>query len=246
MAELAPTDTSITTKISADLAWARHHLFLLAVVLVLAFAGIYGVESLISSRAAQNDAKWQGILAAQTAQTQMISNQLNQDEKNWQAQNAQQQQIIGQLAQTIAKRNEAAANQQKTDASLSAVEAAQRLSQQTHAKPGEVTAQGDTVIATLPVARTVVGAFDLLDTVQANLTDTQKQLSSESVINTNLQANVAAQKNLVSALRTENTDQQKACVAQVSAVKAQARKSKLKWFGIGYIAGFVSARLLGI
>jgi len=70
----------------------------------------------------------------------------------------------------------------------------------------------------------------------------KKQLSSESVINHEFyKPNVAAQKkNLVSALRTENTGPaKKACAGAGSGGESlPPRKVKnLKWFGIGYVAG---------
>ena len=232
MAELTPTDTSITTKLSADLAWARHHLFLMAVVLVLTFAGIYGVLNLVARDRAANDSKWQAILAAQTAQ-------FTEENKKRDAENAASKQEILQIAQSIANRNTQVAQQVKTDATLSAQEAAQRLTQQTKAQPGEVTAQGSNLLVDLPISRGIVTALDLLPAAQADLTDTQKQLAAQTQISTNLQADV-------SGLRTLNQDQQKACQAQVAAVKAQARKSKLKWFLAGLVTGFVGARAAGI
>jgi hypothetical protein len=232
--------------VKADFTWLKQHLILVAFAALLVFGGVYFVDGLLSKHAAENDAKWQSILKTQQAQTQAISNQLNQDEANWAQVQAKLLAANQQLASAIATRDSAAQKQTQTDATLSASEAAQRLAQQTGAKPGEIAAQGDNISVDLNISRGIVTSLDLLPAAQADLVDTKKQLANETDIATNSQADVAAQKNLVSALRTENTDQQKACVAQVSAVKAAARKSKLKWFGIGYVAGFVSARILGI
>ena len=232
MAELTPTDTSVTTKVSTDLAWARHHLFLTGVVLVLTFAGIYGVLNLVARDRAANDSKWQAILAAQTAQ-------FTEENKKRDAENAASKQEILQIAQSMAARNTQVAQQVKTDATLSAQEAAQRLTQQTKAQPGEVTAQGNNLLVDLPISRGIVTSLDLLPAAQENLTDTQKQLAAQAQISTNLQADV-------SGLRTLNTDQQKACQAQIAAVKAQARKEKLKAFVIGFFSGVIGARVLGI
>ena len=41
------------------------------------------------------------------------------------------------------------------------------------------------------------------------------------------------------------SDDDKACKAEVASVKADARKGKVKWFKIGYVAGLVSGLWLG-
>jgi hypothetical protein len=230
--ELTPTDTSVATVITNDLSWVKHHLILAAFVVVIAFFGVYAVESLISSHDSKNDAKWQAILAAQTAQ-------FTEENKKRDAENAASRAEILQIAQSIASRNTQVAQQVKTDATLSAQEAAQRLAQQTKAQPGEVVAQGNNLLVDLPISRGIVTSLDLLPAAQANLTDTQKQLAAQTQISTNLQSDV-------SGLRTLNQDQQKACTAQVAAVKAQARKSKTKIGAIFLGIGIVVARLAGI
>lgn len=246
MAELTPTDTSITTKVSADLAWARHHLFLLAVVLVLAFAGIYGIESLIAKHDQTADAKWQQILALQNAQTQELKQEIAANELKHAQEETQNLALIGQLATAMEKRDAATVKQTKIDATLSAADAAQRLSQQTGAKPGEVTAQGDNLLVDLPISRGIVTSLDLLPTVQADLADTKNQLKAEISIAANAQSDTADQKKLAGKLQTTIDEDGKACDARVADVKSDARKSKTKIAAIFTVVGVIAARLLGI
>lgn len=228
----------LQTTIITDWKWLRTHLVLVFVAAALVGGGIYGVEALIAKHEAEKDSQWQQILAAQTAQTQLLQNKLNQDESNWSVQNAQNQQLIGTLAQTIAKRDAATKQQQQLDATLSTAQAADRLSQQTGAKTGEVVATGDLVQLNLPVSRQVVQLLDTIPALQGDLADTKSQLGAETAVATNLQANVTEQKTLIAAQQTQFTDSQNACKAQVADLKAQARKSKLKWFVAGLVAGF--------
>lgn len=227
------------TVIKNDLSWIKGHIFLLLAVAILIFVGVYGIESVFAAHDKQKAAETQQILAAAQAQTQLVLTKLLQDEQNWSAQNAQNQQLILTLAQTISKRDAAGQKQQQIDTTLSAKDAAQRLSQQTKAGTGEIVAQGDSVLLDLPVTRQVVQLLDTLPVVQADLADTQKQLGAETVVATNLQANVTEQKTLIDALKTQNTDQVNACKAEVKSLKAEARKGKAKWFGIGFISGLL-------
>lgn len=229
-----------------DITWLKTHLLLLIIVVLLAFGSLYGIESIIAKHDTANSDQWKAILQAQTIQTQSIADKLAADEKTWAQQTAAQQAIISQLASSIVQRNNVLAGRIKQDSTLSATEAAQRISQLTAAQPGEVTAQGDTVQLDLSVSRTVTTDLDRLPVVQADLTDTQKQLSAQTVITTVLQSDIDDKQKLIDAMKTEAVDADKSCKAEITSVKASARKSKLKWFGIGFLIGLVSAHFIGI
>jgi hypothetical protein len=232
------------STLKADWSWIVTHVLLLVAVGIVVLLAVFGIEELISKHDDKNAAVAQQILAASTAQTNLLASKLSQDEQLWSQQNAANQKIIAIQAAQIAQRNIAAQQQQKVDASLSATDAANRLSDQTGAKSGEVTAVGDTVSISLPVTRTVVQLLDSVPTLQANLNDTQNQLAAETSIAGNLESQVDAQKSLVAAQQIQLADQNKACTAQVAAVKAKARKNGLKWFAIGFVSGFL-ARVAG-
>src|SRR5208337_4183891 len=50
---------------------------------------------------------------------------------------------------------------------------------------------------------------------------------------------------LVPVLQANLADQTKACVAQVAAIKADARKGKAKWFKLGFLGGFLTGLYAG-
>lgn len=243
--DITPDNTIVSTA-KLDISWIKHHLILLGVVIVLVYGGVYLLESLSDKRATQEDARWQQILSVQQQQTKTLQQNVEAHEQATAQVQAQQQVLIGQLAAAIAQRNVAVQKQQQVDATLSAVDAATRIAQQTNAKQGQITANGDSVVMDLPIARTVVGQLDLLPVVQANLADTQNQLNAETKIADGALSNVDEEKGLRAQLNITLEDQRKACTAQVNKLKADGRKSKLKLVGISYVAGVVSGLLLHI
>ena len=238
--ETTPTPTPVTSTLLKDWHWLTQHLVALAIVVGLAFGGVYFVENLISKHDAANSAKYEQILALQTAQTQTLQKQLSTDEANWAQVEAQLLAQNAQLTKQISQRNQAAAVQVQADASLSAAQSAIRIAQQTNSGPGEVVATGDTVTLDLPISRVVTADLDRLFVAQADLADTQKELVNETQIATDAKADAASEKNVIVAQTAELADQKKSYEAQITTLKAENRKSKLKWFGIGYVAGFIS------
>ena len=235
-----PTPKLTNAVLIGKLSWFAHHLILLAVAAGLVFGAVYFVENLISKRDDATASKYAAILATQTAQTQAVEKQLATDEANWTqveqtllAQNAQ-------LSKSIANENAVVAKQRQTDATLTAQQTADRLSQQVKAAPGEITANGNSVIADLPIARSIVSNLDLLVGTQSELADTQTQLKNETTVAANAQSDVAAQANVIVGLKATNADEIKACSAQVTAIKASARKGGLKWFLRGFVTGLVT------
>jgi hypothetical protein len=231
-------------SISEDISWFRTHIILLAVIVILTFGGIYGVETIIEKHDADNNSKWQAINQAQVAQVQSLSDKLASEEKDRIEENTRQTAILAQLATTIAQRDKDTAAAVQKDTTLSASEAAQKIAQQTNAQAGEVTAQGDIIQLDLPVARTIASIADQLPAVKADLADTQKQLTSETTIATNLQTDVTQQQQLIDAMKIQSQDADKACKTQIADIKAKARKSKLKWFLGGFVLGIIGGHYI--
>src|ERR1700693_4457406 len=163
----APTPAStITTVVTHDLQWLKGHVILVAVVAVLVLGSVYGIESLISKHDVANEARDEKLLAVVTSQTTDLKARMTQDEQAAVARDAQYQQIITGLTQTIQKQNSQLQQQIKVNATLTATETAQALAQKTQAAPGTVTAQGDNVTVALPIARILNTDLDKLATTQ--------------------------------------------------------------------------------
>ena len=71
-----------------------------------------------------------------------------------------------------------------------------------------------------------------------------KELDNTNQLFTSSQQVVAAQKKTIDAQDAQIAGQVKACQTEVDTVKSQARKGKIKWFFIGYVAGFISGRVV--
>lgn len=227
-------------KIKQDWTWVTHHILSLALAAALALGGIYLTESIVARHDAENSTKWNSILQTQAAQTAALQKQIASDEQAAAIRDAAYQKTITQLAQTISVRNAQATQQVKNDATLDAQQAAVRLATQTQAAPNEIVATNDSIVVDLPITRRIVGSLDLLPVAQQNLADTEKQLAAQQGLTADAVADDGKQKQIVSDLQQTVLDQDKTCLAQVKALKAASRKGKLKWFGIGYVAGFIS------
>ena len=238
---MTDTVTSVAPKPAASpILTFRHHLILLVLAAVLVTGSVYGVEGVIARHDLENSTKWNSILQTQTAQTAALQKQIASDEQAAAIRDAAYQKTITQLAQTISVRNAQATQQVKNDASLNAQQAAIRLATQTQAAPNEIVATNDSIVVDLPVTRRIVGSLDLLPVAQQNLADTEKQLAAQQGLTADAVADDGKQKQIVVDLQQTVLDQDKACLAQVKTLKAQNRKSKIKIFFVGYVAGFIS------
>lgn len=240
------TPVTIENQLASDWKWVTQHLLALAIVVILVIGGVYFVENMVAKRDAADAAKYAAILNTQAQENSTLQKQIGVDEQQFsilQNQiNAQQKQ----LDQAINSRNQQLAQQVKTDATLSAEQAAARLVEQTQSQPEDITAQGNNVVATLPVARGIVASLDALPVAQKNLVDTQTKLDDETKIATGAQTNLTNEQNLNNGLETQLADSAKSCNAQITAIKSEGRKGKLKAFfeGVGLALFGVAAHSL--
>ena len=243
----APT---LVQTVEKDYAWVKMHIAALLVTFVLiggsVVGSVYGVESLIAKHDLATEQRYNTALAGEVANTKAAQDALATTiaSFNTQLQALQAQNV--QLTQSIAARNAQTQKQVKIDATLDAAETAQRLSTQTSASAGQVQVapNGSDITVALPITRSIVADLDSLQSSQANLVDTQKELDNTNQLFTSSQQVVAAQKKTIDAQDAQIAGQVKACQTEVDTVKSQARKGKIKWFFIGYVAGFISGRVV--
>jgi hypothetical protein len=226
--------------IERDLAWVKAHIILLLLAAGIAAGSVYGVENLIYKHELAAEQRADAKLAAYVSQTQASEKQLADTQAQLITLISQLQAQNAKLSQSISARNVQVAKQVKNDSTLSAQETAVRLATQTSAQASQVRPTNDGISIDLPVARNIVGFLDLLPVVQANLVDTQTELTNETTLFNKSQETNAAQTKVISDLTTQNVEQVKACAAEVKTVKAEAKRGKFKWFGIGFVAGFVT------
>jgi len=243
------TANSALGTVESDLVWVKAHLVTVIVAFVLlggtAVGSVYGVESLLAKRDLATEQRYNTLLSGEVANTKAAQATLATTLSSFNDTLHQMQTANAALAQSIVNRNIQTQKQVKIDATLDSQQTAQRLSSQTSAQAGQVTANGSDITVDLPIARSIVADLDGLAGTQQNLVATQKELDNTNQMYTASQQVVAAQKKTLDAVITENAGQVKACAAQVTALKAQNRKSKMKWFGAGFITGFITGIFAG-
>lgn len=208
------TETTSTTTV-APLTTIGLFLAHLLLVCVLVAGAVYGVDSIVSAHDARSEAKYSQLLDAQTTKTEA-------DEKTLEATIAAITTQNANLVAENAKTDAALVAQQKIDASLTAQQAATKL--------------GGTVVGTdvdlpLDTARGMIEQIDSIPPLKADL-------ANETQIAANDQKEIDSQTNTIADLKAQFVDEQTSCSAQIKVVKAQARKSKIKWFFAGVVAGF--------
>src|SRR5882762_3022753 len=142
------------------------------------------------------------------------------------------------LLQAIQVRSTANVVQQKVDKTLPLPELATRWENLASLQPADITATSLGLSISDAGSRATVSALEQLPTLTANLQDSNtiiankdSQISSMTEFQSTLQTQVTG-------LNTQIGDATEACKLQVSAIKAEARKSKMKWFLYGLGAGF--------
>lgn len=239
MTEIATIETDVKKAISFGIS----HLILIAMLAGSICVGVYLYDSKRADRAeAQSNAAIQ-IAKAQDSTNVQVQQQATQQISQLQQEIAAQQQQYNSLAQLIISRNTQLAAQQKQDANLPPTQLAARW-QDVAKLPDDIT--------TLPTGDFNVSQQDALLTLQ--------QLETIPVINANLATNNQQLALVRSELDNEDiafgvegqahqsdvlacTADKKALNDQIVTLKAQARRSKMRWFGIGYVAGFISGKI---
>lgn len=199
-----------------DLNWIKTHLILLAIVV----GGVYGGIYLIESKMAEHDKVTAAIYQSQNQQFQaQVKEEIDA---------LKQANVL--LAQSVATRQVVEVKLPTQNGSLTATQAAQEITKSVKANPGEVTSVGDTVVLDLPVARVLTTMAELVPLLQADKADLTQQLTNETKIYND---EVSAHK------KDTETD-----AVVLKACKADSRRGKFKWFGIGYVAGFLTRTIL--
>jgi hypothetical protein len=240
--------TTITT-IEKDLTWIRGHILVALLTVALIVGSIIGGISLFENMVERHDAR---VAQAQlqkegvdTATTTAFMAALTQDRAANAVRDTAQAALIQTLVGQMAQQHAQTAQQIKTDATLDAKAAAERLVLQMKASPTDVTVNNDLVTLTLPLTRNVVTSLDLLPQAQSDVTNLQGQLGAQKILtsdakteNADAQKVIAADKvELIAAIKADNA----ACVVSTNAaVDKQAskdRKRSLWVMLLGAIAG---------
>lgn len=234
-----PTVTNAENVVKKELSWIAHHLILVGVLVAVLFLGVYGVESLIEKHDEKKAQQANVALQVVVDQVKKLEDHQTQNDAAVAQREAVRDTLIQSLIATIARRDVALDQQIKKNATLTAQQAAARLSEQYKAQPGEIIASGDTIIADLPLTRSFVSTFDQLTVCTSNYLDTQKQLTVEQSRTADLKTQVFDRDATIVGKNAELVKQKDKYEADIKVLNAKARKSKLKWFFAGVIVGYI-------
>ena len=240
--------TTVEVAIKPELTWVQKHERLIIIVLVLLF-GAWGINAWINSNAKNADAQAQVALqqladqkakdAAQATQVAQLMTQYQQLVATVAAENAQ-------LEAAIQTRNAALQKQQVADQNLTPPQLATRWGTLVGAPVGSITAPASGGLAvTETVAVDTVQQLEQVPVLTMDLTNEtavaaadQQEIIKANAVNSALTTQVGD-------LQTTITQADATCRTQIAAVKADATKSKLKWFKWGVVVGFIGGFATG-
>lgn len=219
----------------------KHHLILYAVAIVFALGLTYVIESKVADRA---DARYQQQKAID--QQKDASNiQFQQDVANQLAQmkseNDQQKLLNAQSQATIASLKQQLQDQKGKDATLPPNDLAARI--QTLAPGGIVAPIAGGYTLDQPEAVAIAQNLEEIPILNQELSLDQTMLSRDDAIIANDEKSLDAEKAAHASDNATAVEDKKTLNDELTKVKADARKSKLKWFLAGVVTGFTLGRI---
>lgn len=239
-------DTQLKTAIKSDLSWLQRHERMVICALVLMVAMFLGNKWLDSSAA---KAQAQASVAAQLASdaklsAQQAATQAAQTQAQYQAMVDMYAKQNAVLATAITNRDAILGKQQTAVQTAPLTDVAQQWQI-------AIGGQGDITSGTTGLNISSDGSRRTLSML-LEVPVLKSDLDDELAVGKNTQfelddANkaIAANSTLITTLNAEIKADDAQCKADVKAVKATANKSKVKWFKIGFVTGFVSGLWAG-
>jgi len=224
-------------------AFLKAHEFLICfVVAVLLFWFVSGrVENIIAAHDKDVYDAGAAALQAQADKNATVAQQNAQLAADYRTFAQQAQQANLQLEQANAKLADALKGRQAADAALPAPDLAVHIETLAGVPAGGVVpAPGNTFAITTPAAVAIAQGLESVPTLTGELANTKAEKATVDQQLVKQGAIVAGLNNQITGLGLQITDADKACKAQVAFVKAEANKSKRKWFVIGYVAGLAT------
>src|SRR5271157_511798 len=208
-----------------------HHIILYLALAVAIGVGVYFVESKYAAlQEARAQAAEQALAIEKDHSAQLVA-QYTADE-------AKRQQELLQIYATIAQIKSQTKVQIVHDQTAPAPEVGHRIETITGFQQGTITlSPTDDLIVSLPVAHSIVGLLDQGEADAKIVKQQQAVIDTQTATITQQTAIIAEDKKVLAA--TIVADKK-----ELDAEKASARKGKLKWFGIGYVSGFVSGVIM--
>ena len=241
-------DATVTAKLKADLTWIqKHERILLAMVagVVLWFA-IGKIDTLIANHDHARLTEAQATALIQEHKNEALAAAAQQAAAQYQAlaekvsaQNAALEQANVMMATALTK-------QQHADSIMPESELISRWATLVPTVSFDGTPAGPNggFVINDERARATVIELEKIPVLNSELENERTQEENDRKL---IDAGISEKQSLyaqVDGLKLQLGDNNKVCKAEVASVKAEARKSKRRWFLIGYIAGFLSRQVI--
>ena len=236
-----PTDATIATKITTDIAWMKHHIILLAVAGILILGGVYGVENLLANRAHEQFLQQQSMLQTLIQQNKQTQEQTQAQINSLTQQNAVITQQFASLAASIASRDAQLFKDREQVKTLPPVQLSAKWGEVGKEPAPSIDTAGNFIVPLLLAQKSVDALLAMPVLIQDNA-DLKKQVEQQTTIaENNNQKFLSEQK----AHESDNTTC-KATVetqkAQIKDLKASARKRAIIIAVIAAAFGYVAHR----
>lgn len=244
------TDTQIQSTVTRDIDWARHHLFLLAAVVILVMGSVYGIESLLARRAHDEWVAQKTLLDQMQKQNDQAQKQNEQTQAATKAevdaltqQNALLLQQNSALAKVISDRDAQLIKDRADVKSLPPTTLATKWGAAANQPAPAIQTNGDFDVP-LPLAQASYDALLQVPVLTKDNQDLKGQVQTETQIATN---NESMFKNEQKALESEqkaHESDKNTCTQNVNTLNAQIqserddhRKKLTFWTTLAFIAG---------
>lgn len=237
----------VTTEVTAAKTWLQKHERIIITALVLSAGSWFGNHYLNVKAANADETKQVAIeeLNAQKARDVQLAGQVTQLNNQYLAVTAQLQQQNAQLASAMSNRTIVLQQQQAADKTMPLPDLGNRLATLAGFGTSEVTASTSGLTVTDTAARATVAKLEEVPVLTQNLKDETDVANNNQMQLNEANGLIAGLHNQVGSLTLTVADDDKACTATVNDVKAQANKSKVKWFKAGFVTGFLSGLFVG-
>jgi len=237
-------EAKVEAVLKGELTWLqKHERIVLAVIAALAlWFSIGKIDTLIANHDNANLQQAKVVAQVQQEKNDALAKQVAVDKAAYDDLNAKVMARDAQLQALQVQLVTALAKQQQVDKTMTPTELTQRWNVLVPEAGATVTTNG----VLLPEQGAVSTVVEL-----EKAPVLAKELDAKNEELTNANALVAAEgqqvvtlNDLVTGLRTKAVDDAKVCTAQITVVKAEARKSKRRWFYAGVVVGFTARQVV--
>ncbi len=217
------TDTQVSNTVSQDLAWARHHLFLLVAVAVLVVGSVYGILTVIANHDHQNFLQQQAILQQFSEQNKQVQAQTKAEIDALAQQNTVLQQQLTVITAAIATRDAQLIKDRDAIKTLPPSQLATKWGAAANEPAPTIDTNGN-FLAPLPLAQKSTDALIQVPVLTQDKKDLQTQVDKETTVATNTQKQFDDEKKAHASDKELCTQTVGTKDSEIKDLKAQARK----------------------